>query len=102
MPGLRSPRAILSCKSISPSNTASGRGGHPGIPTSEGMVVELGDGESGVAPLEHPGRGGSVHFSHSSAPFFQQYTSASASVATKPNMVSKPAAPSERNWMAHG
>ena len=30
MPGVRSPRAILSCSSIRPSSTASGRGGQPG------------------------------------------------------------------------
>ena len=30
MPGVRSPRAILSCRSMRPSSTASGRGGQPG------------------------------------------------------------------------
>src|SRR5580704_14246336 len=40
-PGRRSFRAILSCSSIRPSSTASGRGGQPGMYTSTGMILSM-------------------------------------------------------------
>jgi hypothetical protein len=41
MPGVLSPRVILSWSSISPSSTPSGLGGQPGTYTSTGMTLSM-------------------------------------------------------------